>query len=187
MPTVASVKLHISSNVPFLLYAAIFKYEYRLLLIEYYVMEYTMVVDIFFGVGVLVLLYFFYLLILSKQTKKWVAVESIIDDSKLEVMNEELGNDSGVLYITTIKYQYMVEGIMYSSKKIFIGDHVRKFFHHSAKALINKYAKGKTVLVYYNPKRPNKSVLETGVHTEIYRVLFVGILFLLLSVVMWIV
>ncbi|MDR2581223.1 MAG: DUF3592 domain-containing protein, partial [Fibromonadaceae bacterium] len=125
-------------------------------------MEYKVVVDVIFLIGILFLLHFFYLFILSKQTNKWLPIESIIDTSKLEVVNEGIGNDMGVLYKAKVKYQYMVEGII-SSEKIFIGDYIRKNFPHSAKSLINKYIKGEVVLAYYNPKCPNKSVLETGV------------------------
>ena len=146
-------------------------------------MEYKVAIYIIFFIGVLFLLHFFYLFILSKRTSKWLSVESIIDTSELEVINQGIGNDNSVLYKANVKYQYMIEGKLYSSKRIFIGDFIRNNFSHSAEGLIDKYSKGETILVYYNPQHPNKSVLKTGVHTVIYRELFVAILFLLPTVI----
>ena len=147
-------------------------------------MEYKVIVCIIFLIGIFFLLHFFYLLFLSKQTKEWLPVESIIDTSEMEILNKDIGNDDGISYKANVKYQYMVGKNIYSSKKIFIGDYIIRNFPRSVKILINRYIEGKIVLAYYNPKHPNKSVLEIGVHAAIYRELFVGILFLLLSVIM---
>ena len=53
-------------------------------------MEYKVIVGVIFLIGIFFLLHFFYLLILSKQTKKWLSVESIIDTSEMEMMNQSI-------------------------------------------------------------------------------------------------
>ena len=148
-------------------------------------MEYKIIVDIVFLLGILFILHFIYLLILSKQTSRWLPIESIIDTSELEVTNQGLGNENSVLYKANVKYQYVIEEKVYFSKRVFIGDYLRKSFPRNAKLIVSKYKKGETVLAYYNPQRPNKSVLETGIHTAIYSELFVGVFFIVLSVIMW--
>ena len=144
-------------------------------------MEYVFVVGIICLTGLLLLLEFFYLFIMSKQTEEWLCVEGKIDKSKMDVY---YGYDANS-YKTNVQYQYIVEEKKYVSKRIYYGDYTLKTFPCSVKKIVNKYTKGKTVLVYYNPQHPNKSVLETGVHTVIYRGLVAGILVLLLSVVMF--
>ena len=143
-------------------------------------MEYFLFVKIIYLIGVLLLFHFFYLYVLSKQTEKWLSVEGKIDKSKVRI---SYGDDSASYY-TDIQYHYIVEGITYVSKRIFYGDIIGKGFSRSVKKIVNKYTEGKIVLVYYNPKYPKKSVLETGIHAVIYRTLITSILFQFISVIM---
>jgi hypothetical protein len=144
-------------------------------------MEYSIFVNIIFLIGVFFLLHFLYVFILSKQTKEWLSIEGKIYKSKLEVINQDIDDNMGVSHKLHIEYQYIIEGNTYCSERIYIGDYIRRNFSRHVKSLANKYAKDKKVLVYYNPDNLKHSVLEKGVHSIIYRELFIGILFLVIS------
>ena len=144
-------------------------------------MEYFFAVNIICFVGILFILHFVYLLILSISTQKWVSIKGKIDESNLEVTNQDIGNDMSVSYKANIKYQYVINAQTYFSKRVFIGDYIRRNFSRNEEPLVNRYAKDKEILVYYNPSNLKCSVLETGIHSVIYRELFVGILLIVLS------
>ena len=147
-------------------------------------MGYFLVVNIICFVGILFILHFVYLFILSRNTKKWLSIEGKINKSKLEITNQDIGNDMSVSHKANIEYQYVISENTYYSERVFIGDYIRRNFFRSVEPIVDKYAKDKKVLVYYNPNNPKRSVLETGIHFVIYRELFVGIFFVVLSIVM---
>ena len=134
------------------------------------------------GIGIVFVIHFTYLFVLSKRSKNWKTTEGEIVSSKMQKNDF----DEGTMYKAVIQYKYAIEEKEYFSDRIFFGDYIGKNFSKSVKVLVNKYANEKKVLVYYNPQNHNKSVLETGVQTVIYRELFVGILLLLLSVIMFV-
>ena len=144
-------------------------------------MNYSWIVNICTGIGIIFIVHFIYIFILSKRNKNWEITEGEIISSK---MQESLDVGVGVMYKAAIQYKYAIREKEYFSNKIFYGDYIGKNFSKSIKTLVNKYVKERKVLVYYNPQHPNQSVLETGVHSVIYRELFVGILFVVLSIVM---
>lgn len=65
-------------------------------------------------------------------------------------------------YLLTIQYRYQVEG------KEYIGDTITAGFPNivdrlsTAENLLKEYPVGKEVSVYYNPKSPSDSSLQTG-------------------------
>ncbi|MDR0232143.1 MAG: DUF3592 domain-containing protein [Dysgonamonadaceae bacterium] len=136
------------------------------------------IINICAGIGIILIVRFIYIFILSKRTKKWEITKGEIISSKIQ---ESL--DFGAGYRAVIRYKYTIEEKEYLSNRIFYGDSIQKNSPKSAKTLVNKYINGEKVTVYYNPQYPNKSVLETGVHAVIYRALIAGILLLLLSIV----
>jgi cell division protein YceG involved in septum cleavage len=69
-------------------------------------------------------------------------------------------------------YQYQVNGRAYSSGKIRIGDFAFRSGSR-AKEIVSKYPEGKKVIVYYNPKNPEITVLEPGMPRG--SLLFVGV------------
>jgi hypothetical protein len=143
-------------------------------------MKYIYAVDIVLCAGIFFLLHFYYLFILSRKTKKWASVEGEILNSKLEF--SDIGEEA--TYKAKVGYQYVVEGKKYFSERVFYGDYIGKNLSYGPKSIVKKYSKEGKVSVYYNIKHPSSSVLETGINSVIYRELFIGILFLALSVFM---
>lgn len=137
---------------------------------------------VIFSFGVFLLLHFFYLMITSTKTKKWIPVKGKILISNMDCI-AYIGEDADVSYKAKIEYQYDVNGKSYLSKKVFYGDYVGANMPYRAKKVIKKYGKDGIVTVYYNPDNPKKSVLETGINLVIYKILFTSLCLILLSIV----
>ena len=140
-----------------------------------------MILEIVLLVGILILFYFIYIYNLSINTRNWNPVQCQIEISEME--KSDIGNR--ISYKAKVKYSYRVDGKIYFSKRIFVGDYNWKNLPSSVKKHLNKYKQGAKVTAYYNPMKPNKSVLETGVNIMIYRELYVSIMFIVLSVLMY--
>jgi hypothetical protein len=146
-------------------------------------MNYNWIISAIFVVGIGFLIHFIYLFYCSIATKKWLSVKGEIVYSKLDV-TRNMGEELMTSYKACIKYQYVIGREKYFSGRVFYGDYIERNFSVKPNRTIKKYIVGKTVQVYYSPTNNNNSVLETGVNATIYRELFVGILFLALSVFM---
>lgn len=79
-------------------------------------------------------------------------------------------------YKATVFYDYSVDGTEYSSDKISFGDYSSSSPSH-ARRIVNRYPKGKTVEVYYNPAKPQVAVLEPGASWSSYMPLGLGVFF----------
>lgn len=145
--------------------------------------SYSLLCYIIFSLGVIFLVHFVYLFIISKRTIKWKVTEGKILNSYVENISINT-EDGGSSYKANIKYQYNIDGIEYTSKRIFWGDYICTNMSWSPKKIVNKYHIQKKVTIYYHPKKFKKSVLETGVNSIIYREGIIGICFILLSILM---
>jgi Protein of unknown function (DUF3592) len=80
-------------------------------------------------------------------------------------------------YLTGVLYDYRLSGVTCSSDRILFEDYGLgdSGFSH-AKATMDRYPREISVQVHYHPQSPELSVLETGVHGQIYEVLVMGLL-----------
>lgn len=136
---------------------------------------------VIFIFGIILLLHFLYLHITSSKTKNWKHVKGKILISNIDNINYT-GEDADLSYKAKVKYQYNLNGKNYLSKKIFYGDYIRSNMSYRAKKVIKKYGKDEIVTVYYNPDNPEESVLETGINPVIYKILYVSLCLILLSI-----
>jgi hypothetical protein len=120
------------------------------------------------------------LFFLSKKTKKWIHVEGEILKAELSI-TKNMGEELMTSYNAKVKYQYTVDRKKYVSLRIFYGDYMQTNLSRNPENTIKKYSEAKKVDVYYNPTKPSCSVLETGINSFIYKELFIGILFLVIS------
>ena len=106
-----------------------------------------------------VVLFFVWLPLCYKgwQSSRWPAVEGVITASR----NWER-DSSGSSRPSEVAYEYVVNGIAYSSKRVAFGS---SFSNEKTgqDSIASRYPKDKKVLVYYQLKNPSVSVLEPGI------------------------
>lgn len=109
---------------------------------------------------------------LGLQSKDWpVAMGSVIQ-SEIEKRTEYTGTGSSrrkvVKSYAVVKYTYSVENRDYQSGRITFGQ--SKNPHNT----VARYPKGKSIQVYYNPRKPDQAVLEPGADKTLSLV-FIGL------------
>lgn len=115
------------------------------------------------------------------RTKDWTFTIGKIIGS--DVIKEDILNDGEVTFKPKILYAYRLNDKEYTSDRITI------FFKYSsntsyAKRLIKKYPKDSQVKIYYDPYKPEHSILEPGIPNEVGILLFIGLIFISISVIL---
>ena len=121
----------------------------------------------------------------AKASSAWPTTGGKVITSKVEKHKKTSGSTRKRRRSTTYKaqvlYEYTVDGIRYSSKKVSFGEYSSSNPTH-ARQIINRYPEGKNVKVYFNPDKPNVSVLEPGVSLWSYMPLGIGAVFIIVGV-----
>ncbi len=126
-----------------------------------------------FGMGLSIFGGIFLWKALSSQT--WPSVKGKIISATLEQ-----GKVRGrVISREKIQYEYHVEGKRFVGERVSMGPRLL-MFGLSAEQVIKKYPKNMPVTVYYNPSRPEKSVLEPGLNPYVVLIAAVGPFILLI-------
>jgi hypothetical protein len=90
--------------------------------------------------------------VLADQSRGWPKVKGAVME----------GFDFSISGALTFSYQYSVNGRLYSSKRPFFANSYKKLGREKTDELISKYSLGQEIDVYYNPSKPEMSVLEPG-------------------------
>ena len=113
----------------------------------------------------------------ARESVTWPAVKGLIARSEMTShLSSGAHGSSSTVYHAEILYNYRLSGVPYSSNRVSFGDYDSGFPSH-AQAIVNRYPKGISVQVYYNPQSPELSVLETGVNGATYFLPLGGFLF----------
>lgn len=91
----------------------------------------------------------------------WVLADQSIDWPTVKGLVVE-GFDFSISGALTFSYHYSVNGRMYSGKRPFFANSYKKLGREKTNELITKYSEGQEIEVYYNPSKPEMSVLEPG-------------------------
>lgn len=113
----------------------------------------------------------------ARKTKQWNTTTGKILASELSDFNWET-DDTGKTYKASVKYQYIVEGEKYVSKKVYYGDWIAISFSSYMQTLVAQYNVGEEYTVYYNPQNPKKSVLKAGTVLPVYFLLLGALVFI---------
>jgi hypothetical protein len=93
------------------------------------------------------------------KSKSWPVTDGVIISGK----SEYHANPSAVNgYIPNIEYRYKVNDKNYTSTRINFSLNESAGNKANAANILNKYRNGSEVKVYYNPNKPEQSVIETG-------------------------
>ncbi|MCX7981749.1 MAG: DUF3592 domain-containing protein [Syntrophales bacterium] len=79
-------------------------------------------------------------------------------------------------YYAHILYEYEVGGKRYQGDRVYFGEYGSGSMT-SAKELVERYPVGKSVVVYYNAKQPERAVLERGARFATFVLILIGIVF----------
>lgn len=139
-------------------------------------MEYDFIYKYLLVGGVFSLIYFFILFSLMRRTKKWPTTIGEVLSSEIPA----LGLDADV-YKVIVKYKYQVQGKVYVSKRLGYGCGIAISSLSYARKKVKRYFPGSMCTVYYNPHKPQISVLETSLNLPLLFLLFGGILLILLG------
>ena len=116
----------------------------------------------------------------AKASSSWPKVQGQVVESDVERERSRSGTGRNRRTKTTYKanvfYDYSVNGTKYSSHKVSFGEYSSSSPGH-ARRIVNRYPKGKTVEVHYNPEKPQVAVLEPGVSWSSYMPLGIGVVF----------
>lgn len=115
--------------------------------------------------GVVSLIMALYLLIKSKESQNWYPTEGQVLKSSIEEVF--LGYGTMPPFLTKVKYSYVVEGKTYESTRIYWGDLLKNALWWRNDNILAKYRRGTPVTVFYNPLRPQESVLQVGLHRSV--------------------
>lgn len=144
--------------------------------------EYIFYILIAFCVGFIVILFGIYLTVKSNETKKWHETTGVVLKSELEKTSTAAGYDGeSQSFKAAIEYRYKVDNQEYTSKRVFYGDKISKPLPFKSKSLIKLYSKNSEVIVYYNPLKPEESVLQKGLKFIVIELLILGSFFILLG------
>ncbi len=112
----------------------------------------------------------------SKKAQQWPAVNGRVLSS--EVVEDRLRSATGkatIAFIPDISYEYIVNGQAHTGNAVIFGETVYDYI--SASRICEKFAVDTEPRVYYNPERPDESVLLPQA-TEGLRSLIPGIFFI---------
>ena len=114
----------------------------------------------FICIGLVMLVFAVYGSIRSIHASRWPAVAARLLSAELET---DFGKNGRVSYRVRVRYEYGVDGIVYS------GDRVAFGYHGSSergrhRAILNKLKAAENLQVRYSPSNPSVSTLSAGFH-----------------------
>lgn len=90
------------------------------------------------------------------QSQSWPATKGIITQADIRTQED----DETIRYVPVISYSYEVAGRMYDGKRVSFGSDVDFGSRQKAMDYLAEYPPDAEVNVYYNPDKPNESVLQ---------------------------
>jgi hypothetical protein len=110
--------------------------------------------------------------------RRWPTVEGEIVDARIV---QSWGRNDREYLESAVRYRYDVAGQLYSSNRVRFGQLTpnswipTRNFPLAAAALARRYPRGKQVRVYYNPRRPDRSILYLTPDFRVWVVLVAGL------------
>jgi len=112
-------------------------------------------------------------------SRDWPTTQGVIVSSAVERVRR---NDPDRGFTTTfharISFNYSVGGEPYTGDRVGFGDYGSNTNHH-ARSVVRQYPVGSQVTVYYDPNRPQSSLLEPGVRPMAFVIPGLGAAFVL--------
>ena len=116
----------------------------------------------------------------AKNSAFWRSTNGKILSAKI-VQSERSSSGQGkeTVYTPKISYTYTVNDQEYISERIKIMSDYSSSSIKAVQKIIQKYRPDSEVMVYYDPAKPKRAILEKGVSSEVYVLLVFSLLLLL--------
>jgi len=113
----------------------------------------------------------------GKESGSWPVVRGKVTYARVQTRRSNKRTE----YTASVRYSYRVDGKLHIGERVSVSDLIHKT-RSRANAAIRPYPVGSEVDVYYNPAKPEQSLLETGLPTNVYLLLGSGIFCILIAV-----
>jgi hypothetical protein len=113
----------------------------------------------------------------ARASASWPIAEGRVTNSEVNHTTDAEGGDS---YSPEITYTYAVNDTNHNNSTIKFGENSYSS-RKKAEEILSNYPVGKNVTVYYDPEKPDRSVLEPGVSAGSFIVLGIGVFFILIT------
>ena len=113
---------------------------------------------LFMGLGGYLLYKFFEQRITRRNAMNWPTTKALILETTMveEPVRNAIGNIN-VAYLVSVKYEYNLNGVTMQGDRITFGKPA--FSYMVASNVVDQFAEGKQVPLYYNPKNPKDVIL----------------------------
>lgn len=113
------------------------------------------------------------------RTKSWKKTKGRILVSGVHIQQDYLSSGHmAVSFFPYTEYEYTVSGKLYKGSRIFFGKNVGFGDKSKSEKLVENYKPNTDVVVWYDPRNSENSVLTRKAATSIYFFLSLGIIFL---------
>ena len=115
----------------------------------------------------------------NAMASKWPVAEGRILVSKsIKLQSKPGGTET---FFPKIMYEYTVDGVMYKNTIRYFGEAYVPDRRQS-EDVVYSYPTGKTIMVYYNPKKHDEAAIEPRAHKLNYQVMVFGLVFTIIGV-----
>jgi Protein of unknown function (DUF3592) len=112
--------------------------------------------------------------VLGFQSRNWQRVEGFITLAEMTTQHDQ---EHGDTHGANVSYEYRVGGSNYTGTRFCFGDYASSDGEHAA-AILARYQAGAKATVFYDENKPERAVLEPGIHFGAWLGLGIGTLFL---------
>lgn len=117
-------------------------------------------------------------------SRSWSATQGVItlSDARIVSAVAETRKPLATKNQVSFYYDYTVNGENHLGSRILFGDTFTSMISFlAAKNMVEKYKEGQQVTIYYNPSKPQDSVLEPGAKWQAYASLVFGIVLMAIA------
>jgi hypothetical protein len=137
-----------------------------------------------FAAGIFFILWGGYEIMAGYASKKWPSAEGKITSSYVQKQVRSIEDSSKKpTYYPKVRYQYSVGGKSYTGDRINFSGGEGGEKKSKSQAVVDRYPSGQKVIVYYDPKHPDKAVLERGIIWKTFMPFIAGLAFLAVAMV----
>jgi len=133
-------------------------------------------------VGILLSVFTFGSIRKGKKSMSWPSVGAVVNSSEVEVRREYDPEDGeSVYYYPRINYTYSVDGQNFKGNKYKIME--ASMSRRKARTVVAGFSPGDQITVFYDPEKPEESVMQPGEQKYLYIFFVLGIGLAVFSVI----